>query len=144
MIERALIGFLALGAASFGAALSKAQGTAPSCLLTIITPANNSTVQALTPVTGGISGQTAALGNNYVWVVVHPDGDFYWVQHAARASNGTWRAIAHFGTGATPKGFHFEIQAFVTPTSPLKEGDQLSNFPIAACSYQIVDVNRDP
>jgi hypothetical protein len=94
---------------------------------------------------GTISTSTPELE---VWAIIHPERDRqranapgYWVQRAGVASDGKWISRVNFGEENTPDGYWFEVQAFVAPTPPVREGDMLPAFPQdAACKSNIVKV----
>lgn len=122
MITRSIAAVLFASIACVASGASE-KAAASSCSIAIKSPTNGGTVTELTPVVGFISQQAAVIGSSNVWVVIHPDGSDFWVERIAQAANGEWRAATQFGTAATPPGWHFEVQALVGPTSPLKEGD---------------------
>jgi hypothetical protein len=113
-----------------------------ACEVVIDTPREGDKVTAFTPVVGRLSARAAAIAHGTVWIVIHPDGDFFWVQRPASASSPSWQASTRFGAGATPPGFHFEFQAVVAPTAPMREGDTLAAFPTGACASRVVSVYR--
>lgn len=113
-----------------------------TCELSITSPSDDAEVDPFTSVSGTISSETAAVAGSNVWVIIHPDNSWYWVQGMAQASKGAWRANTQFGDPDTRPGFHFEIRAFAAPTIPIKNGDKLSSFPMAACSSKLVNVRR--
>jgi len=113
------------------------------CQVTIKSPGGGQMVGPFTPVTGTVSARAAAAGDGTVFVVIHPDKDYYHVAPVAHVSRDEWLSAAQFGIPATPRGFHFEMRAFVAPATALKEGDRLSGFPDAACASNLVHVLRD-
>jgi len=110
------------------------------CQVTITSPSGGQMVGPFTPVTGTVSARAAAAGDGIVFVVIHPDKDFYWVAPMANVSKLEWNSPAQFGIPETPHGFHFEVRAFVAPAVALREGDRLSGFPEAACASNTVHV----
>jgi hypothetical protein len=110
------------------------------CQVTITSPAGGQVVGPFSPVTGTVSPRATAAGDGTVFVVIHPDRDFYWVGPIAHVSKYEWLSPVQFGIPQTPHGFHFEIRAFVAPVVALQEGDRLSGFPDAACASNLVHV----
>ena len=137
---RQIVRLMVFGLIMQESAIATAQTGSGACKLDIGSPADGSTVIPSTPVTGRISESAAAVSGGNVWVIIHPDGDFYWVQQQGKVVNGQWRVAAHFGDGQTPTGFHFEVLALVAPTTLLNTGAKLNNFPAAACSSNKIDL----
>jgi hypothetical protein len=117
-----------------------------SCSKFVIkTPKQGGSVRLNDNIDGTISSSAPELE---VWAVIHPDRDRqranapgYWVQRAGAASDGKWISRVNFGEENTPEGYWFEVQAFVAPTPPVREGDMLPGFPQdAACKSNIVKV----
>ena len=85
------------------------------------------------------------IGNAQVWVVIHPmkTAD-YWTQPAVTVRDeGKWKVLCYFGEpGQLHANEHYEVMAFASPKTTLKEGQLLANWPDAQSKSQVIEVIR--
>jgi hypothetical protein len=108
--------------------------------LTITSPKHGAKVGPFDSVTGWISEEVLLTGSKQIWVVIHPDYDFYWVQSVAETTDESWRSATRFGNPDTRSGHHFQVAAFCEPTLAIRAADRLKEFPKAKYVSNIISV----
>lgn len=107
--------------------------------LKITAPANNAQIAYRPFIEGTISNADAT-----VWVILHPMAiSVYYVQPPVTGrGDGTWKVQIYAGDQNAGIGDRFEIMAVVNPQQSLKEGQQLSAWPIASSKSNVIEVIR--
>ena len=106
----------------------------------IIRPDDGSLVGPDTDVAGSVGGDREANEGKTVWVLIKPDGDYFWVQRPARVSRNRWRAETRFGDPYTEDGHYFGVCAVIDAETPLTVNQKLRVIPDARMTSNLVGV----
>ena len=113
--------------------------SAPPTKVQLDSPGQNAIVDQRQELSGKVTPPTATVA-----VVIRPmETSDYWVQPSVTVGNdGTWSLLVYFGEpGPAHKGKKFEVRAFASPTTPLKEG-KTSGWPTAAAQSDVMRYTR--
>lgn len=110
--------------------------------ITIVLPKENDLVSKRSFVEGTSSG---IYGSNLnLYVLVYPEGDYWWVQETDIDSNGNWESNAYFGDPTKPSesiGTKFRIVVIATSIQ-LEAGEKFDNVPENVYRADIKEVIR--